>query len=146
MTRAAARGAGDASFVRGRTGRIIEVRISHLTDVVEVEKLELELAAAVGHAERGAVICADCRNGRPLSPQIAKAVSRAMNRTNQIVTRSALLLDPSNELFNLQMQRIVRCSFNPERRVFRNVKELQSWIGTDLAPFENEALAAFLGG
>jgi hypothetical protein len=132
------------AFARARQGRLVEVRVGRLADLAEVDSLNASVFAAVHSAGPGAVICADYRLASPVSPHVAHAWSRAMRVANRAIGRSALLLDPSNTIFNLQVERIVRCAGNPARRLFADVAELQDWVDGDLTEPEREALLAFL--
>ncbi|HLK35582.1 MAG TPA: hypothetical protein VKU41_02440, partial [Polyangiaceae bacterium] len=107
-----------------RVGRVIEIRVRRLASRLDVQKLRDALYVALGQAGRGAVICADLRGVGPLSREVSDAWSRAMRAANRDIARSCLLLDPSNVTFNLQIERIVRCAGNPERRLFADVDEL----------------------
>lgn len=92
----------------------------------------------------GAVICADYRNAAPLQYGIADAWSRAMRKANDSIARSAILIDPSNTMFNLQLERVVHCAGNPRRRLFTRREELCNWLDSDLAEPERQGLRAFL--
>jgi hypothetical protein len=135
---------GAAALVRLRVGRVIEVRLGRLADLADVESLNADVSAAVRRAGPGAVICADYRAASPVSGGVASAWSDAMRRTNRAIARSAVLVDPSNAMFNLQMERIVRCAVNPARRLFADMEDLRDWMDGDLTEPEREALAAFL--
>jgi hypothetical protein len=66
-----------------------------------------------------------------------------MRGTNSALARSALLIDPHNILFNLQIERIVRCSANPARRIFPDVAGLADWMAGVLEASERAAVGAF---
>ncbi|HXX66401.1 MAG TPA: hypothetical protein VEK07_04415 [Polyangiaceae bacterium] len=63
-----------------------------------------------------------------------------MRKANTEILRSGLLVDPANTMFNLQIERIVRCAINPERRLFTKREELNDWIGDVLSEPERQAL------
>jgi hypothetical protein len=132
------------AFARARQGRIVEVRVGRLADLADIDSLNASVFGAMQSVGPGAVICADYRWASPLSRQVAHAWSRAMRIANRSIARSALLLDPSNVLFNLQVERIVHCAGNPTRRLFANIEELRDWVNSDLTEPEREALLAFL--
>ena len=72
-----------------------------------------------------AVVCADHRAAYPLlSRDMADAWSRGMRGANRSVGRSAILLHPANETYNLQIERIVQCAGHERRRVFADPREL----------------------
>jgi hypothetical protein len=136
-------GASEPSSARARVGRVVEVRVRRLGDVADVESLNSRVFAAMRRAGIGAMICADFRGASPLSREVADAWSRAMREANRSIARSALLIDPANVTFNLQIERIVRCAGNPERRVFADVVDLREWVEGDLTEREREAVRAF---
>lgn len=127
-------------FVRTPVGRIIEVRVRLLTNRTDVEQLSAAVWAALRRVGSGAVICADYRSAGPLTSEIATLWSTAMRRTNGSIVRSALLLDSSNTLFNLQMARVVRCSANEQRRLFEDEQELRRWLADALTDCERDGL------
>jgi hypothetical protein len=133
----------EASSARARVGRVVEVRVRRLGALSDVESLNSRFCEAVRQAGAGAMICGDFRGASPLSREVADAWSRAMREANPGIARSALLVDPANVTFNLQIERIVRCAGNPERRVFADVTDLRTWMECDLTEREREALRAF---
>jgi hypothetical protein len=134
----------ERSFARVRAGRIVEVRVGRLARLADVQSLNASFFAAVARGGPGAVICADFRNATPFSGEIANVWSQAMRRANDCIARSALLLDPSNTMFNLQLERVVRCAGNDDRRLFTHADELCNWLNTALTHAEREALRALL--
>jgi hypothetical protein len=136
--------AGGGSFAAIRTGRVIQLRVRRLAEVADVDRLTAAVASAIDEAGPGASICADFRGASPLPPEVAKAWSRAMRKMNGSLVRSALLLDPANALFNLQLERVVKCAGNPARRLFPNMADLQQWIAGALEGWERDAVGAFL--
>jgi hypothetical protein len=63
-----------------------------------------------------------------------------MREANRTIAGSAILLDPANVTFNLQVERIVRCAGNASRLIFSAPAELQSAMESKLATSELEAL------
>jgi hypothetical protein len=134
-----------AAWAQVRVGRIVEVRPRRLADRSDVESLKADVFAALQRAGPRAVICADYRGAKPLSEQMANAWSRAMRCTNPAIARSVLLLNPSNTIFNLQLERVVHCAGTSTRRLFADIDELRRWVEGDLTQPERDALRAFLG-
>jgi hypothetical protein len=132
------------SFARVRVGRLVEVRVGRLASLPDVESLNAAVFAAVRGVGPGAVICADYRKAKPLTGEVAGAWSHAMRRTNESIVRSALLLNPSNTMFNLQVERVVHCAANEHRRLFKDTKELQDWLEGILTEAERDELRVFL--
>src|SRR5271154_5760417 len=94
-----------AFFVRLRAGRLVELRVRRLASLSDVESLGAHIAVAIHQAGCDAIICADHRSTLPLWPEVASAWSRAMRQNNGRIARGGILLDPANEIFNLQMDR-----------------------------------------
>jgi hypothetical protein len=125
-------------------GRIVEVRVRRLVDVADVESLNAAVFAAMRRAGPGAIVCADYRRVSPLQYGIADVWARAIRKANGSIARSAILVDPSNTMFNLQFERIVQCAGNPARRFFTGVDDVRRWLDVDLTEPERGALQAFL--
>lgn len=128
------------SFARVRANRVVEVHVRRLATVADVESLHAQVAAAVRRAGPGTVICADHRFASPLSREVADAWSRNMRANNRTLLRGALLLDPANAMYNLQIERVVHCAGHPARRLFEDVKELRDWVSHALTEPERDAL------
>jgi hypothetical protein len=129
-----------ASFVRLRAGRLVELRVRRLASLSDVESFGADIAVAVNQAGCDAVICADYRSTLPMLPEVASAWSRAMRQNNGRIARGGILLDPANKIFNLQMDRIVRCAANPSRQLFHSPDELRDWVGVACREAERRAL------
>jgi hypothetical protein len=133
-----------AAAVRAGAGRVVQVRPRRLVAPADVDSLSAGIVEALLFAGPGAVICADYRQVKPLSPHVVSVWARAMRSVNQAIAGSALLLDPSNTIFNLQVQRAVHCAGNSKRRVFTDLDELRLWVDRTLTHAEREALDTFL--
>jgi hypothetical protein len=133
------------AFARVRTGRLVEVRITRLRSLADIESLHAAVYAAVLSAGPAAVVCADHRLASPLlSRELADAWSRGMRKANRSVGRSAILLHPANTTFNLQLERIVECAGHAGRRVFTEREGLFRWLDGGLTEAEQERLRVFL--
>lgn len=55
------------------------------------------------------------------------------------------MLDPANKIFNLQFERIVRCSINPDRRLFEHPGDLRDWVSEKLSEPERRAVRELVG-
>jgi hypothetical protein len=131
---------GRASFARVRAARIVEVHVRRLPTLDDVESLHAQVLAAVRRAGPGAVICADHRFASPLSREVADVWSRNMRGNNGGIVRGALLLDPANTMYNLQVERVVHCAGSAARRLFADIEELRDWVSDALTEPEREAL------
>jgi hypothetical protein len=138
-------GAMAGAFARVRTGRLVEVRIGRPAGLADIEWLNAAVFAAVRSAGPRAVVCADHRAAYPLlSRDMADAWSRGMRGANRSVGRSAILLHPANDTYNLQIERIVQCAGHEGRRVFASAREIHEWLDGDLTEAERVALRVFL--
>jgi hypothetical protein len=119
-------GRGPAFTVTLCVGRLIEVRIFHLSALETISRLSHRIVTEAG--ARPSVILGDYRRTRPFSQSVGDAWSRAMRGFNDNVAWSAILLARSNDTFNLQVERVVRCAGNPGRRLFYDERELRDWV------------------
>jgi hypothetical protein len=133
-------------FARLRGSRIVELQVRRLAEVGDVESLNAEVREALARAGPGAVICGDYRSAAPVSREVAHGWARAMRVNNREIVRSGLLLDPANTMFNLQIERVVRCSVNPARRVFDDMATLCDWLGVALSDSERQLLRGLFSG
>jgi hypothetical protein len=132
------------SFARVCLGRLVEVHVRRLGSVSDVDSLKAAVFAALERAGSEAVICADCRGATPFTGEVANACAQAMRQLNPYIVRSALLLDPSNTMFNLQLERVAQCAGNDQRRLFGDADELRDWLDGTLAAAERRALRTLL--
>jgi hypothetical protein len=128
------------SFARVLVGRLVEVRVYRLADIHDVERLNAEAHAAIRRAGPGAVVYGDHRDASPLARDVADVWARGMREANRNISRSAILLDPDNTTFNLQLERVVRCAGYPARLIFSAPAELQARMETYLSGQERDAL------
>lgn len=131
-------------FASVRVGHLVEVRVEQLSDGTAVEALNAAVACALRRCAPRAVICADVRSAAPLVGEVARVWAQGMRHSNGAIERSALLLDPSNTIFNLQLERIVECANNKLRRIFRDPEEACAWLGVALTDPERNSLRTFL--
>jgi hypothetical protein len=135
-----------ASYAGVRGEHLIEIRVRRLDDVDAVASLSAGVLQAMRKVNCGAVIWGDYRRASPISAQVASAWSRDMRHVNRSIARSGILLDPANEMFNLQVVRVVQCAGNPSRRLFTDPRELLAWLNDDLTPDEREVLRGLIVG
>jgi hypothetical protein len=138
--------ARSGSFARVRVGRLVEVRLGRLASLADLESLNAAVVAAVRSAGPGVVLCADHRSASLLPSDVADPWARAMRAVNRSLSRGAILLNPANTTFNLQIQRVVQCAGSDARRVFVDRQELQDWLDSRLSDAERIAMRLFLDG
>lgn len=120
------------------------LRLRGVASVSDIEYLHSSVGAAIKTATGPVFICGDYRRVAPLSRSVSNVWSRAMRRHNPRIARSALLVDPANEMFNLQFERIVHCAGHPTRRLFSDPGELCAWLDDELSSTEREDVRSFL--
>jgi hypothetical protein len=133
-----------AFSVRHHVGRIVELRLRDPLDPTDVEQVLEELGVLAASLVEPMILVADYRAASPFSQEVGDAWSRAMRRFNASVERSAVLLDPSNETFNLQFARVVRCAGLTNRCCFEEPAHLRGWLAPLLTPNERAKLDELL--
>jgi hypothetical protein len=136
----------DAFEVRSTVGRLLELQLwelSHPDDVAALSASVATLATPIGVR---VLLFADYRCASPFPQDIGDAWSRAMRGSNGKVLRSAILLDPANETFNLQVARVVHCAGLAARRCFEDRAELRDWLGEVSSAPERDRIEALLSG
>jgi hypothetical protein len=133
-------------FARVRVGRLIEVRAPRgPMSIADVNAFTADVLAALRQAGGRALLCADYRRGSPLMPEAAGPWSHAMRKANEYLIRSGVLIDPGNTMFNLQIERVVRCAGDAgQRRLFTDVAELCEWMSEVATDAERQGIDAFL--
>jgi hypothetical protein len=118
------------------SGRLLEVRVFDVCSIGDIAALTARLIRE-GRALPGPpIIFGDLREAPPFSQAVADGWSRDMRGFNGKVARSALLLRPENQTFNLQFARVVRCAGFASRRWFCDCGELREWLRAFLTDVE----------
>ncbi len=128
--------------VENRVGRLVETRVVSLTD--DEVRMFTEEHRRMGERLRRFVIVADYRAVKIFPPSVAEALQRLMSGMNPAVERSALLVEAGHATNFMQVERIVRQAAHPERRAFRDPRELTAWLGEKLDADERRRLEQFL--
>ncbi len=116
-----------------------------MTSVADIGAFTAQVLAATRQTGGRALLCADYRRASPLMPEAAGPWSHAMREANKYIIRSAVLVDPRNTMFNLQIARVVRCAGHAgRRRIFEDVAELRGWLGDAATEAERQSIDAFL--
>jgi len=128
-----------------KVGRLVEVRVSRLTSVADVESVHAEILRAIGPPSApDCILCVDCRSAAALPPGAVDTMSRGMREVNPRIERSAVVVDASNAMFSLQAERAVQCAGKSERQVFSDVDEALEWLDRGLTEVERSELRKFL--
>lgn len=129
--------------VERRVGRLCEARISRMAEASEVDDyaraFRKELVGVVGP-----VLCADHRPVAIYPQPVADKLIELFKSLNTRWERVAILVAKSNATISMQLQRIVRESDNPSRRVFFEAEEARAFLDEGLDAAERARLRAFL--
>jgi hypothetical protein len=130
-------------YVEKHVGRLIEVKLaSPLTteDVQQFIQKHLALMQTIPGKYVGVVNLLDAH---VFPPAVAQMLSQMLSGASSHVERTALLIGES-AIFSLQVERVIRDAQNPNRRTFRNPRELITWLSEVLNPAEQRQLERFL--
>jgi hypothetical protein len=130
--------------IRCKVGRVIELRLLAMRHADDVADLRARLAAEATSLARPAIICADYRYAMPFPDEVASAWATEMKRLEPLVERSAILLDPTNEPFNLSFARTAEHGGLPSRRFFTSAAELRTWLRPTASDAELSRVERFL--
>lgn len=129
--------------VEKHAGRLIEVKLaSPLTaeDVQQFIQKHLVLMQQIPGKYVGVVNLLDAH---VFPPAVAQMLSQMLSGASSHVERTALLIGES-AVFSLQVERVIRDAQNPNRRAFRNPRELITWLSEVLLPAEQRQLEKFM--
>ncbi|MGO9832707.1 MAG: hypothetical protein ACLP1X_00685 [Polyangiaceae bacterium] len=118
------------------SGRLLEVRVFDVCRIDDIASLTARLIREARALAGPPIIFGDFRAAPPFSQAVADGWSRDMRGFNDKVARSAFLLSPENETFNLQFARVVRCAGSAYRRWFCDSGELREWLRAFLTDVE----------
>jgi hypothetical protein len=127
-----------------RVGRLLEIQVWHLEGPEQQRGLSECIMREARRAPSRPIIFADYRKTSPFPQAVGDAWARAMRSFKDHFAYSAILLAPSNETFNLQLERVARCADNPRRRLFREKRELYDWLAERTTAPELARLAQLL--
>ena len=130
--------------VQRNVGKFFEARVYRLATVEEVD----EYARTFVRDVRGAtdlVLCADHRPVVIYPPAVADRLVALFKVMNTHWQRVAVLVARTNATLAMQLQRIVRESANPSRRVFFDAADAARFLGEVLDAEERARLTTFLG-
>jgi hypothetical protein len=110
----------------------------------QVGQIQMAMAKTLERVGSRAIICADWRNIDVFAPEIAERVIAMLTVTNPRLACSAILLEPRNATFNLQVERVIRDAASPVRKSFRDQEKLLAWFAGFSEPAELESAREFL--
>ncbi|MES1245742.1 MAG: hypothetical protein ABUT39_29315 [Acidobacteriota bacterium] len=124
-------------------GRLVEVRIASPLTLDEVKQFTAEHHAIIKKLARKYVGVVDLLQADVFPVPVAETLIQLLSTLAPQVERTAFLIRES-ALFALQVERVIRNSSNPNRRVFREPEALKEWLGEILDPLEQGRLAQFV--
>lgn len=126
-------------------GRLVEVRFASPLTLDEVKEFVTEHRAITNRLARKYVGVVDLLQADVFPIPVAEALIQLLSGMAPMVERTALLIRES-ALFALQVERVIRNSNHPDRRVFRDPEQLKAWLGEVLDPTERARLERFVDG
>ncbi len=126
-------------------GRLVEVRFASPLTLDEVKEFVGEHRAITNRLARKYVGVVDLLQADVFPIPVAEALIQLLSGMAPMVERTALLIRES-ALFALQVERVIRNSNHPDRRVFRDPEQLKAWLGEVLDPTERARLERFVDG
>jgi hypothetical protein len=126
-------------------GRLVEVRFASPLTLDEVRQFVGEHHAIIKRLARKYVGAVDLLQADVFPVPVAEALIQLLSGVSPQLERTAFLIRDS-AIFALQVERVIRNSNHPDRRVFREPEALQEWLGEVLDVQEQARLAQFVDG
>jgi hypothetical protein len=129
-------------LLQHHVGRLLESRFVSPMSAEELKDFERQRAALRERTSRERVVVMDFRRAAVLPPELADGLAGLLHGPNPALLRNGVLV--STAVMAMQLQRIVREADNDCRRVFRERRELEAWLGEILDAGERARLKQFL--
>lgn len=131
--------------VERNVGRLVEVRVESLRSSSDAEAFIRAIRGAIVEAAPARiVVCADHRAVPIYTQAVSDRLVELFTSINQGIDRAGLIVARTNATFSLQIERIVRESQNPLRRVFYDPDTVTAWLSEVLTEPEVARMRAFL--
>lgn len=125
-------------------GRLVEARVFRLANAAEVVDYGGAFARHLSGLSGRPILVADHRPVVIYAQDVVDALIDMFRVMNRHWERAALVIAPTNATLSLQLQRVVRESRNPSRRVFTDARDACRFLGELLHPDELVRAGAFL--
>jgi hypothetical protein len=135
-------GGGAMYSIENHVGRLIEIRIWSPVSVGEAGRWGREHESVVGSMTGSYACFVDVVDATVFPQDVVDALLESMKHEPRLL-RTATLLSPSPTL-GLQIQRMLREANHPERRAFRDPRDLEAWLGSVLTQPERARLRELL--
>lgn len=126
-----------------QVGRLVEARLAAPFAPGEFDQFRRDMVATLAHTPGQGVGCIDVRGSLLFPPDVADAIAATMRADNSKIERSGIIFG-REAMLALQVERVIRESGHPGRKVFREVDPMLEWLGEVLSPREVERAKAFL--
>jgi len=137
--------AGSVYTVENRAGRLIEVKIGSPLSMEDVQQFVQKYQAVMRQVPGGKYIgVVNLLEAYVFPPAVIQALSQLLSGAGSHVMRSAFLIGES-AVFGLQVERVIHDAKHPDRRAFRNGRELVTWLAEILTPGEKREVERFIG-
>jgi hypothetical protein len=123
-------------------GRLVAARVQRLARPEDVDAYAQAFVRLGEIAEP--VLLADHRPVRIYTQPIADSLTELFKSLNRRWFRVAIVVSSTNATLAMQLQRIVRESVNPSRRVFFEADGALTFLGEVLTPAEVDSARGFL--
>jgi hypothetical protein len=124
-------------------GRLVEVRFASPLTLEEVRQFAGEHHAIIKRLARKYVGAVDLLQADVFPVPVAETLIQLLSGVAPQLERTAFLIRES-AVFALQVERVIRNSNHPDRRVFRDPESLHAWLGEVLDVQEQARLTKFL--
>jgi len=129
--------------VEKHAGRLIEVKLASPLTLDEVQQFAEKHLAVMRQIPVKYIGVVNMLDAHVFEPAVAKMLSQLLTVAASHVERSAFLIGES-AIFSLQVERVIRESNSPNRRAFRNGRDLVAWVSEILTPPEQIELERFI--
>jgi hypothetical protein len=129
--------------VENHAGRLIEVKLASPLTLDEVQEFTRKHLAVMERIPGKYIGVVNLLGAHVFMPAVAEGLSKLLAAAASHVERSAYLIGES-AIFSLQVERVIRESDSPNRRAFRNGRELVTWVSEILTPPEQTELERFI--
>lgn len=132
---------------RVHVGRLIEIRAeAGYRTRADVDAIFAEIGRAVAQVPetQKVVFVIDWRKCPVMSAEAAQHMLPSITSTNPRVERSATIAAKDSPTAMMQFIRMIRESKHPDRRLFHEVGDLETWLSEILSENERTRLHAFL--
>jgi hypothetical protein len=125
-----------------KVGRLVEIRIWSPVTLAETDLWGAAHDAVIASVDGPYVCFVDLVDATVFPPDVVAGYVKTMKNEERLVRTGTLLNESAT--FGMQIQRMIREANNPERRAFREPRELFDWLGEKLDRHERDRLRDLL--